>query len=247
MKRLHFTALCLGFLILAGCGEQPFPAALPYPLRSDLIVDRLPETNPDGPPPAGKFDEFIAKINERGGKTLDPAALPAEQQATLRQSLAEMFGTPAEPIVRADDDDTRTKVERLQLQPETLAAASVLYKKHCLQCHGLTGDGRGPTGQWVYPFPRDFRRGVFKYVSSAGSAARKPTRSDLERLMASGIERTSMPSFSMLSDDERRMLASYTIHLSVRGEVEFRLMRGLLGHDDSVDDDLAAATKDALK
>ena len=173
--------------------------------------------------------------------------MPAEQKAKLQHSLQEMFGTPAEPIVHSDDDETKLLVDRLQLQPETLAAGSHLYKKHCLQCHGLAGDGRGPTGQWVYPFPRDFRQGIYNYVSSAGSAARKPTRADLHRVTAAGIERTSMPAFAMLSEEERERLVSYTIHLGVRGEVEFLLMRALLSHNDDVDDDLAAEMRGELK
>src|SRR5213078_3139537 len=33
-----------------------------------------------------------------------------------------------------------------------------------------------------------------------------------------------MPSFSILTDDERENLASYVIHLSIRGQVEYRTM-----------------------
>jgi len=216
-------------------------------MRSDLIVARLPDNPPDGPPPAGKLDDFIAKINQRSGQTYNPDDLSADQKAKLQQLLQEMFGTPAEPIVHGDDDETKSLADRLQLQPDKLAAGSHLYKKHCLQCHGLSGDGRGPTGQWVYPFPRDFRQGIYKYVSSAGSAARKPTRADLHRVTAAGIERTSMPAFAMLSEEDRERLVSYTIHLGVRGEVEFRLMRGILSHNNDMDDDLAAELRSALK
>jgi mono/diheme cytochrome c family protein len=233
-------------LLQIGCGSQPYPTALAYPLRSDLIVDRLPDNSPDGPPAAGKLDEFIAAINERGGKTYDPANLSAEQKATLQRSLEEIFGSPSEPAVRGHDDETTQLADRLQFQPEKLAAGSVLYRKHCLQCHGLSGDGRGPTGQWVYPFPRDFRQGVFKYVSSSGSAARKPTRADLQRLVAAGIERTSMPAFALLAEDDRDRLISYTIHLGVRGEVEYRMMRRLLSHQDDSDDDLVAEMRGTL-
>ena len=231
----------------AGCGSQPYPATLEYPLRSDLIVARLPDTPPDGPPPAGKLEDFIAKINQHGGRTYNPADLSAEQKAKLQQSLQEMFGTPAEPIVRGDDDETRSLVDRLQMQPETLAAGSQLYKKHCLQCHGLTGDGRGPTGQWVYPYPARFSPGSLQIRFEPGSAARKPTRADLHRVTAAGIERTSMPSFAMLSEEDRERMVSYTIHLGVRGEVELRLMRGILSHNDDLDDDLAAEMRSSLK
>jgi len=248
MKRLFpFTALFSIALLQIGCESQPYPPALAYPLRSDPIVARLPDNSPDGPPPAGKLDEFIAGINECGGKTYDPAAISTKQRIALRRSLDEMFGSPSEPAVRGHDDETRQLADQLQLQSETLTVGSVLYRKHCLQCHGLSGDGRGPTGQWVYPFPRDFRQGVYKYVSSMGSAARKPTRADLQRLVAAGIERTSMPAFALLAADDRDRVISYTIHLGIRGEVEYRVMRRLLSQQDDPDDDLQAEIRGALK
>ncbi len=240
MTRLCAILVPALLLLQAGCGSQPYPASLSYPLRSDLIVAQLPGNPPDAPPGAGKLDEFIAKINEQGGRTLNPAYLTDEQRARIKQALDERFGTPAQPLVQGDAA-CQNLAEALQLQPDRLAAGSSLYKKHCLQCHGLTGDGRGPTAPWVYPLPRDFRQGVFKFVSSAGSSARKPSRADLNRLLAVGIDRTSMPAYSLLPDDERDLLTAYSIHLSVRGEVEYRLLLGALAPDGDLDDIAAEA------
>ncbi|MCE9531775.1 MAG: cytochrome c [Planctomycetes bacterium] len=247
MTRLLSIVLPLLFLAQAGCGSQPYPAGLAYPARTDPIVFQLPLNPPDGPPPAGKLDEFIAGLNDRGGRVLNPADLPAEQKAKLQEILGELFGTPAAPMVATGDDDGREHVERLRLLPDTLTAGSLLYKKFCLQCHGLTGDGRGPTGQWVYPAPRDLRQGIYKYVSSVGSAARKPTRADLHRVLIVGIDRTSMPPFTLLSDAEREQLVSFTIYLGLRGEVEYRILYGLLSQSDEMDDDLAVEARSLLR
>ena len=38
-----------------------------------------------------------------------------------------------------------------------------LYRQHCVHCHGITGDGAGPTAQFLMPYPRDFRTGEFKF------------------------------------------------------------------------------------
>jgi mono/diheme cytochrome c family protein len=233
-------------LSLVGCGADPYPAELEYPLRSDPIVIQLPSTPPDGPPAAGRLDQFIAAIDERGGKTGDPAKISSAQRAALRQALADRFGTPAAPRIQGDDE-CRALAESLQLQPEKLAAGSVLYRRLCLQCHGLTGDGRSSVGQWVFPPPRDFRQGVFKYVSSAGSAARKPARADLHRVMNAGIDGASMPPFNLLSDDDRERVVAYSIFLSLRGEVEFRLLLGLLGPGGDLDDNLAVEADVLLK
>ena len=95
----------------------------------------------------------------------------------------------------------------------------------CLHCHGLEGNGRGPTGPWLNPPPRDYRLGIFKYTSSTQDQnARKPRRDDILHVLAFGIEGTSMPSFNVLSIEEREAIASYVIHLSLRGEVEGQTM-----------------------
>lgn len=245
MTRLH--AISIGFFLMsAGCGSQPYPATLAYPPRADAIVARLPDNPPDGPPAAGKLDEFIDQINQRGGKTYDPNSLWGSQKAKLQLALGDIFGSPAAPTVVADGE-SQAFVEQLQLQPAHLAKGSRLYKKHCLQCHGLTGDGRGPTGQWVYPFPRDFRQGIYKYVSSAGSAARKPTRADLHRVINVGIDRTSMPAFALLSEIEREQIVSYIIHLGLRGEVEYRTMLGIVSGSDDFADDFPLEVRSRLK
>jgi mono/diheme cytochrome c family protein len=233
---------------LIGCGSQPYPDNLPYSPRSDLIVVKPPEVLPDGPAEAGKLEEFLAQTNARGGRALNPVDIPQDKRDQLQAALHHAFGTPATPLVRADDGEIQANAERLQLQSDRLAEASKLYRRHCLQCHGLTGDGRGPTGLWVYPLPRDYRQGVFKYVSSNGSAARKPARADLQRTLLNGIERTSMPKFHLLADRERDLLVSYVIHLSLRGEVEYRVMRSLLSDiDEPPDADLAREVNSVLR
>lgn len=241
-KRWELPVLVLctaSVLSLVGCGSQPYPDNLAYPARTDLIVVKPPEANPDGPAAAGHLDAFLAQTNGRGGKAYDPAAISQEKRNQLQAALQHAFGTPATPVVRSDDGDAQWFANHLQLQPERLAEGSKLYRRHCLQCHGLTGDGRGPTGLWVYPLPRDYRQGIFKYVSSNGSAARKPAKADLQRTLLHGIERTSMPKFDLLPDNERNSLIDYVVHLSVRGEVEYRVMRSLLSDtDEPPDDDL---------
>ena len=42
-----------------------------------------------------------------------------------------------------------------------------------------------------------------------------------------GVEGTSMPSFGLLPEEELNKLVSYVIHLSLRGQLEYQLMREL--------------------
>ena len=95
--------------------------------------------------------------------------------------------------------DNANQKTLLKLDDESLIRGSHLYRLHCLTCHGLTGDGRGPTATWVNPHPRDYRLGLFKFQSSDHKVGQKinkkmkPMRADLYRTLRVGIEGTSMP------------------------------------------------------
>jgi mono/diheme cytochrome c family protein len=212
---------------LSGCGAEGYPEDLVYPTRSDVIVTTPPTDLPVYPDLPGHLDEYIAHYPEKGGKLLDPKDLPTEQRNQIAKALEDLFGTPANPRV----NDPKA-VEELKLDEGHLKAGAVLYRRHCLHCHGLAGDGRGPTGPWVNPHPRDYRQGRFKFISSRAESEReagRPRRADLERTVKHGIEGTSMPGFNLLAPEEIENLVSYVIHLSLRGEVEFDTLRTLLG------------------
>ena len=105
---------------------------------------------------------------------------------------------------------------------EEVGVTQGLYGRHCARCHGITGNGRGPTALYQSPYPRDFRRGIFKWKSTARTA--KPTNDDLLHTITHGVHGTSMPSFVLLTEDERMTLAQYVKYLSIRGELEKELV-----------------------
>jgi len=108
-----------------------------------------------------------------------------------------------------------------------------LYQRHCSHCHGTSGDGAGPTAEYLKPRPRDYRHGVFKFTSTNGQA--KASRDDLERILRNGIPNTYMPSFvPMLDDTELDHVVEYVRFLAMRGEFERRLSSELAS-DFSVD------------
>ena len=115
----------------------------------------------------------------------------------------------------------------LKLDPKTLKAGSLVYGNYCLQCHGLTGDGNGPGGKYLIPMPRDYRQGLFKFITSDPSlgSKRKPLRSDLYRTIAKGLDGSPMPQFAGLKEEEIQAVISYVIHLSMRGEAEYEVMK----------------------
>src|SRR6185369_12284819 len=95
--------------------------------------------------------------------------IPANQRADIQAALVKAFGKPKTPTVANLEGDEFINEEvttTLKLDNETLARGSNLYRRHCLHCHGLTGNGQGPTAPWVNPHPRDYRIGKFKFTSS---------------------------------------------------------------------------------
>lgn len=105
---------------------------------------------------------------------------------------------------------------------KTMKSGRHLYMRHCMHCHGVTGDGNGPTAKYLKPLPRDYRKAVFKFVSTP-TDIKHPNRDDIRRVMKNGIPGTYMPSFSMLKDQEVGDIIEYVRWLAMRGEYEEKL------------------------
>lgn len=222
LTALPATALApLLLLTLGGCGSKPeYPPNLAFPSRADRLVLKLP----DRPAPAindpNKRNDEIAALDALGGKTVDVSAIPAEARAKVDTFLKDTFGTPAAPTVAVEAE----AVSKLKLTAAHLAEGSRLFRAKCQQCHNLVGDGRGTSGSTI-PFPRDYRQGRFKFVT--GDASGRPRRADLVRVLTDGLRGTPMPSFKLMPEGERDLLAGYVTYLAVRGEVEFEALRAL--------------------
>ncbi len=141
----------------------------------------------------------------------DAAALPENLQTAVREQLLQYCGTPAHPKLLGADPTARDHLQH----------GAAVYQQRCAHCHGTTGDGAGPAGEFMYPRPRDYRRGIFKFTSTPYGA--KPRRSDLVRTIRHGAKGTSMPSFALLSDDDVEAVVDYVLVLTHRGELEVLL------------------------
>jgi mono/diheme cytochrome c family protein len=93
-----------------------------------------------------------------------------------------------------------------------------LYMQNCEHCHGVSGDGAGPTAEYFDIKPRDYRQGLFKFTSTRNMD--KARRDDLYRTVRDGIPGTYMPSFLLFKDDELGAIVEYIRWLSMRGEFE---------------------------
>ena len=93
-----------------------------------------------------------------------------------------------------------------------------LFAQHCASCHGAEGAGDGPAARYLYPKPRDFRRGVFKVRSTPDGEM--PTDQDLLNTLARGMPGSAMPSFAYLSKADREALVPYIKSLVTRSRGE---------------------------
>jgi mono/diheme cytochrome c family protein len=174
-------------------------------------------------PPA----EFRLNMVEATKQRLTP-----EQERQVATVLLAMFGTPDEPTVLPETglDEAKLRLAAGPVRSDIVGRKNGLYREHCVHCHGITGDGLGPTAAFLNPYPRDYRPGVFKFKST--ERADKPTHGDLVRILHKGIPGSSMPSFALLPPVQVDALAEYVKYLAMRGEAELSLMRAFFDLDD---------------
>ena len=198
MDRRFALAVLAGCLLAAGCGS-----------------------------PAAKFvryDTYTHLVEKQTGE--DGYRLRGPQLAEIDEVLTAMFGTPDQPLVpNLEGTDTAAVLDLTKLQmaagpvgSDETGRARGLYREHCAHCHGITGDGNGPTAAFLNPYPRDYRPGKFKFKSTP--VGYKPTHDDVKKIVLEGIPGTAMPSFALLTDLEVESLVHYVKYLAIRGELE---------------------------
>jgi mono/diheme cytochrome c family protein len=196
-----------------------------------------------GQPSESSFSPNKAKIG----------SLIPQARAEIAKVLAENFGTPnqliawerfpidfGKPDPQADDDHKNRREAGWRL-----VDGRNLYMTHCVHCHGVSGDGDGPTARFLNPLPRDYRLGKFKFKSTLGPL--KPSRHDLTHVLQEGIPGTYMPSFVLLGEERLGLLVDYVRWLSIRGDTEIRLANELLNMSATEDDVKQAVADDESK
>jgi mono/diheme cytochrome c family protein len=208
-RTLRLSVWALALAILPGCApDAGFKSNLPY------------------------FHRFFRKELSDNDSRAERSAKENIAQQNLQDVsniLATMFGTPDDPQlpalgdvdVKSIIDINRVSMSAGKVKSDKSGQPVGLYREHCVHCHGITGNGLGPTAAFLNPYPRDFRKGTFKFKKTA--KGQKPTHEDLSRLLYDGVAGTAMPSFKVLDADERESLVHYVKYLALRGEVERKL------------------------
>ncbi|MGE5194743.1 MAG: c-type cytochrome, partial [Deltaproteobacteria bacterium] len=175
-----------------------------------------------GQPPAASF-----AVNHQKRDPLIP-----EARAKIDETLSKYFGSPSQlvawkkfDIAYGTGDAKLPKDDPRHDDGWRLIEGRNLYMTHCVHCHGVAGDGDGPTARFLNPRPRDYRQGVFKFKSTRYEA--KPSRTDLRRILEQGIPGTYMPSFVLLGEEKLFLIIDYVRWLSIRGSMEIRMAEEL--------------------
>ena len=154
--------------------------------------------------------------------------LDRKLQIVVQHELQQLCGSPSQPRLIGQDEKQLTS---------HLKHGAQIYQARCAGCHGATGDGNGPAATYLYPRPRDYRHGVFKFTSTPYGA--KPLRNDLVTTVKRGALGTSMPSFKFLAPSEIDAVVDYVLVLTHRGELE-TLLALEAESDDAIDSANAA-------
>jgi cytochrome c oxidase cbb3-type subunit 2 len=117
--------------------------------------------------------------------------------ATLAAPLT-VLATPGDPTVARD--------------------GAKAYYKYCVSCHGVEGDGRGPSADYLDPRPRNFTTGIFKFRSTPSGEL--PTDADIERTVINGLHGTYMPTWRALTHREIAGVVQFVKTLSPRFAAE---------------------------
>lgn len=210
-QRLAF--LCF-VVTIAGCGDGFNAGPMKYRSNERLAIELA-----DKPMIRARIVEVLGKVFGS-----NPQQLRVEKTWNLPDGgrhLTSSFVFEAADKSPGGDVQRAVYQDAASGQKVAIEGGYALYRHHCLHCHGVSGDGEGPTAEFLWPRPRDYRRGMFKITSTTTP---KPTRDDLYRTIRDGFANTSMPSFeTTLTRAEIEQIIDYVIFLSVRGETELGL------------------------
>lgn len=166
--------------------------------------------SPDGllfVPEIGKYpiiwtpnDEFIGDDVELAVVTDELKSMVAYLQklGTNRGKWRDLFESQAVAYSQVTMDRSEDYIE----------FGKEVYERRCASCHGVEGDGNGPSATFMYNNrPRNFTQAVYKFRSTSSDSL--PTDGDLLRTLTRGVRGTSMPSWHMLSEKARLSVIQY--------------------------------------
>jgi mono/diheme cytochrome c family protein len=205
---------------MSGCSDK-FLSGTPQYLESDSLTRDTGKSNLAGKP---KLQDKVRKaLGGLFGKNPKEITVPDGMGALLPGGGLRLANY-RKPNANPETKPTPNLLKKSAEDPgRWIPGGYGLYRRNCLHCHGVSGAGDGPTAAFLYPIPRDYRKGLFKFTSTPYGF--RPHRDDLKRTIKNGLHGTSMPAFeALMSDDDIEQVIDYVIFLSIRGETELSLI-----------------------
>ncbi len=129
--------------------------------------------------------------------------------------------TPFEEQSSAKKVNTLRRAQTTEAQWIRVWEGKQVYETYCSGCHGVKGDGKGLAAAMLDVKPRNFTRGMFKFISTPPGSL--PSDADLHRTLLRGVARSSMPSWSMLPEGDRTNVIEYIKTFSDRWQTQPQL------------------------
>jgi mono/diheme cytochrome c family protein len=209
---------CLA-IVTSGCSDAINAGPIQYVEAPALTLDL-------GPTQGNLKDK--PKLQEKVRKALEDLYGPDPQHIRIPQGMPITNGGVYLANYKVEGEGDKAK-EKPIFQGENLedstrqAGGYAIYRRNCVHCHGISGAGDGPTAPFLYPVPRDYRLGRFKFTSTTTN--KPPHRDDLRQTITYGLHGTSMPAFEpLLTEGEIEQVIDYVMFLSMRGQTELGLI-----------------------
>ena len=140
-------------------------------------------------------------------------ALDAQSIKSVDKIVSRLGAGRSEELITRQYEGFRAKASNagwVLVMNERIAEGRANFELHCVQCHGIKGNGKGTTAAFLSPPPRDFTNRRFDNVRLKN----QHTISDIEKVILEGVPGTSMPSFKLLSKNQVNALAEYVSYLA---------------------------------
>jgi mono/diheme cytochrome c family protein len=91
---------------------------------------------------------------------------------------------------KGDFKESKTFAGGKVVSASTLNLGQTTYLEYCVSCHGVKGDGNGIASKGMYPPPRDFTQGIYKFANVMSGEL--PHDEDFYRIIKNGLKGTAM-------------------------------------------------------
>ena len=107
---------------------------------------------------------------------------------------------------KGDFKESKTFAGGKVVTASALNLGQTTYMEYCVSCHGVKGDGKGTSSKGMYPPPRNFTQGIYKFANVVGGEL--PHDEDFYRIIKHGLNGSAMLPWD-ISDERLDAVVQY--------------------------------------